>query len=100
VTQLLHVIAADTEVKAQQWFVPDKESKTGITRRMRLKLAIQKRQSGSSESDLEIVEAAAELLEALHRKLSAIAHFRGAADSRFVAAYLGNLDLTLRLILL
>ncbi len=77
VNQLLgDYLAPIAEMKAQTNFVPSKDSRTGVTRRMQIKYAMTKRPSGISDSDLDIAEAAAVLLDALHTKLSSFAHTR------------------------
>jgi hypothetical protein len=72
--QVLDAVAPIEEVKAQSWFKPDKASQSGITRKMRVRLALQKRGLGSSERDRKVIESTMELIGNLYDKLSAEAH--------------------------
>lgn len=74
IRQVLDIQAPSEAIKAQRGFQPSKDSKDGITRKMRIRYMIEKRPSGSSKSDVEIVEKACDLIEALHGKLSSEAH--------------------------
>lgn len=72
--QVLDAVAPIEEVRTQSWFQPDKSSRSGITRRMRVRLALQKRGLGNSERDRKVVESAMALISDLYDKLSAEAH--------------------------
>jgi hypothetical protein len=98
VAQLLDSLAPIEAVRAQPGFQPSSESKSGVTRRMRLKYALAKRSAGKSESDLRIVEGASDLLEVLHDKLAAMSHTR--TTSIEVSAYLKTVETVLALLLL
>jgi hypothetical protein len=78
IDQVLKEGAPDTEIIAQSGFTPDPNSKSGITRRMRLKFLMQKQKGSVSDSDMAIVEASCDLVEAIDNKLKAHAHSRSA----------------------
>jgi hypothetical protein len=74
--QVLKTGAPDDEVRQRSWFVADKSSKTGITRRMRVKVLQEKIRGNISESDTEVFERAAELVSSLSKSLTGEAHSR------------------------
>ena len=71
IRQVLTILAPTEILKAEPGFQP---SKDGVTRRMRIRHIINKRPSGFSKSDGEVVEKTCDLIEALHDKLSGEAH--------------------------
>lgn len=74
IRQVLTILAPTEILKAEPGFQPTKDSKDGVTRRMRIRHIIMKRISGFSKSDVEVVERTCSLIEALHDKLSGEAH--------------------------
>jgi hypothetical protein len=70
-----------------------------VTRKNRYKNAIEKRKRGWSDSDLDVVMKAGDLLEAQHMKLSANAHLRGPVDRQTVVDALATVDMVLRILL-
>src|SRR5438046_6184290 len=69
IDQVLKEGAPDEIIKAQPDFISDQNSKTGVTRRMRIRFFLKKLHGKASDNDLEIVERAADLVEALSRSL-------------------------------
>ncbi len=99
IDQVLHLGAPDKEIKAQREFQPDRSSKSGITRRMRLRF-IMKSRNLSSESDLDIADKAINLVIALTDQLSAAAHSRDIPSAEKVHDALSTSEVALRRILL
>ena len=100
INQVLQQGAPDSEIKAQPGFQPESSSKSGITRRMRLKHLMVKRRGRPSDSDLEVAEKAIELVIALTDRLSAAAHDRGTPAAEDIRDLLLTADVALRRILL
>lgn len=98
VNQVLHAVAPDAEVIAQVGYQPRKDGK-GPTRRDRYKLAVKKRGRGSSETDVEVIERAIDLMEAQRTKLDGTAHSRRPIDPHTVTDALQTIDMVLRLLL-
>lgn len=74
IDQTLRIGAPDEEVKAQPGFTPDLSSNSGITRRHRI-IYLMKRYCGRiSDTDLNVVEKACDLVLAVDRRLMAFAH--------------------------
>lgn len=99
VSQLLDILAPLDEVRSQPGFKPVKDSSSGVTRRMRIKYAVAKRGSGVSDSDVDIVEKGSAFLDALHNKLSAIAHSRSTRTRQEVLALLPTMETIILLLL-
>jgi Predicted pPIWI-associating nuclease len=76
IDQTLKIGAPDDEVKMQPWYSPDSSSRSGVTRRMRLKLLMAKYTDQDSETDLSLAEKAAEYVAAVDTKVIALAHAR------------------------
>ncbi|PIP00662.1 hypothetical protein [Pleomorphomonas carboxyditropha] len=100
VSQVLHVVSPDDEVRSQPWFVADKNKPTLITRKQRYKYAIMKRSRGMSETDLSIALKAGELLDVQHQKLSAGAHNPGPVVRADVEDAINTVEMVLRVLLL
>ena len=98
VNQVLHVVAPDEEVVAQPQYQRRPEGK--VTRRDRYKLAVSKRARGSSESDVNVLEKATDLMEAQRTKLDGLAHSRDPVVAQTVRDALQTIDLVLRLLLI
>jgi hypothetical protein len=75
IDQVLKEAAPDVEVKALADYVPNKSSRSGVTRRQRMRL-LMKKFGTQSDSMLEIVEAACDLLSAVDATLIAASHAR------------------------
>ena len=99
VSQVLHVVSPDDEVRGRPWFNPNPNKSHEVTRKNRYKNAIEKRKRGWSESDLDVAMKAGDLLEAQHVKLSANAHLRGPVDRQTVIDALSTVDMVLRMLL-
>ncbi|MHC4093850.1 MAG: pPIWI-associating nuclease domain-containing protein [Planctomycetota bacterium] len=100
IDQTLKSLAPDNEVRQQPWFQADKGSRSGVTRRHRITLAMQKRRGESSSSDLKIVEKACELVLAVDDKLMAHSHTRNESSRRDVTDALKAAEIALRRVLL
>ncbi|MCY1559087.1 putative pPIWI-associating nuclease [compost metagenome] len=99
VSQVLHVVSPDDEVRGRSWFNPNPKKPHEITRKNRFKNAIGKRGRGWSESDLTVAEKMGDLLEAQHVKLSANAHLHGPVERQTVVDALTTVDMVLRILL-
>jgi len=71
--QVLDKLAPEDEIRANPNFTPSKDSKTGITRKMRVRHAMEKL-GNQSDSDAELVANLSEQIDILYNKLSAEAH--------------------------
>jgi hypothetical protein len=100
IDQTLKEGVLDSEIKAWPGFTPDTTSKSGVTRRMRLRLLMQKRKGSVSDSDLAIVEKSCDLVEAVDNKLMAQSHARAAPSPSDVKDALHTAETALRRILL
>ena len=100
INQVLQQVAPDDEIKAQPGYQPDPSSKSGVTRRMRLRFIMTDRKGKSSDSDLAVAEKAMDLVLALTDRLSAAAHDRNIPDADGVRGALSTAELALRYILL
>ena len=76
VEQSLKIGAPDDAVRATLGFAADPSSKSGVTRRHRLKYLMLQNRGVASDSDLKIAEQACDLALATDEKLKAIAHSR------------------------
>lgn len=76
IDQVLTLGARDTDVRKQSWFVPDKTSANGITRRHRLKYLMQLHRHAESDVDLATAEKAIDLVLEIDKGLTARAHLR------------------------
>jgi len=99
VTQVLHIVSPDEEVRGRPWFRPNANKPHEVTRKNRYRDAIEKRGRGWSESDLDVALKASDLLEAQHVKLSANAHLHGPVGRQTIYDALSPVDLVLRVLL-
>jgi hypothetical protein len=76
IDQVLKESAPDGAVKAATWFTPDKTSKTGVTRRHRIKFTMETHRGRVSDTDLAEAMAAADLVIASSSRLMDLAHSR------------------------
>ncbi|MGO7367643.1 hypothetical protein ACCT04_02245 [Rhizobium ruizarguesonis] len=100
VTQVLHAVSPDEEVRGRSWFHLDPSKPNVVTRKNRYRNAIETRGRGWSESDLAIALKGADLLEAQYAKLSSEAHSRSPVDRQAVLDALTTVDMVLRILLL
>jgi hypothetical protein len=70
----LRTIAPNDKVSSQSWYTADKSSKTGITRKHRVRLYLEQKTQSRSKVDEEIVEKAWQLIESCRGKLEGIKH--------------------------
>lgn len=99
IDQVLKLGASDDEVKSEAGFVSDPSSKSGITRRQRLRLLMKRHRGAGSDSDLAIAEEACDLVLAIDEKLKAFAHSRSAPHPDDVRDSLEAAEIALRRIL-
>jgi hypothetical protein len=99
IDQTLKEGAPDGEVHADPNFVPDASSKSGITRRHRLRVLMRKYRGEVSDSDLAIAERAIDLMLALDDRLISAAHSRLAASRDDLRDALVGVEIALRRIL-
>jgi hypothetical protein len=99
IDQVLKEGAPDEIVRNQSWFQPAKDSRSGITRRQRLRFLMESRRQTVSDSDLEVADRACDLVMATDDKLKAIAHGRGPVDNMDVRDALVAAEIALRRIL-
>lgn len=76
----LRTIAPNDLVTAQSWYTADKTSKTGITRKHRVKYFLEQKAQPRSKVDEEIVEKAWQLIESCRGKLEGIKHSSESQD--------------------
>lgn len=100
VNQILQQAAPDNEITAHPGYQPDPSSKSGVTRRMRLRFIMTIRRDKSADSDLSVAEKAMDLVLALTDRLSAAAQDRNIPDAESVKGALSTAELALRCILL
>lgn len=70
----LRTAAPNDEVTAQSWYAADTSSKTGITRKHRVRYFLEQKNPSRSKSDEEIVDKAWQLIESCRGKLEGIKH--------------------------
>lgn len=99
IDQTLKEGVPDDEVRADPTFVPDASSKSGITRRRRLRVLMRKYRGEVPELDLTIAEKAINLMLALDNRLISAAHSRLAASRDDVRDALVGAEIALRRIL-
>lgn len=97
-SQVLKVVSPNEEIKSQSWYIPRKPGQ--VTRRDRHRLAINKRERGRSDSDLEIAEKGSDLMEAVYIKLSGAAHTRDALNRQDIIDQLHTAEMVLRKLLI
>ena len=100
ITQVLDAVAPLAEIRNSPGYQPSTNANSGVTRKMRFKHAVKKRSSGMSDSDIVILNNAADLLDALYAKLSAKAHERNSNVKQNISAYLKTTEMVLNLLLI
>lgn len=98
IDQALKEGAPDELIKARSWFEPVKDSRTGVTRRHRLRYLMETRRT-PSDSDLVVAERACDLVVATDDKLKALAHGRENVEPQDVKDALVAAEIALRRIL-
>jgi len=99
IDQALKSGAPNDAVTARTDFVPDKSSKDGVTRRMRIRHLMQKHRGSVSESDINVAERAADLVGAIDNKLTATSHARSVPIKQEVTDALTAAEIALRNVL-
>lgn len=99
IDQTLKTGAPNPEIISQAGFVPDKSSKDGVTRRMRIRYLMTKHRGRISESDVEVAERAGDLVSAIDTKLTASSHARSVPLDREVEDALTAAEIALRNVL-
>lgn len=80
VDHTLRTIAPNDVVITQTWYIADKTSKTGITRKHRVKYFLEQKAQPRSKVDEEIAEKAWQLIESCRGKLEGIKHSSESQD--------------------
>lgn len=70
----LRTIAPNDKVVVQAWYIAETTSKTGVTRKHRVRYYLEQKIPSRSKSDNEIIEKAWQLIEACRGKLEGIKH--------------------------
>ena len=99
IDQTLKTGAPNVAITAQKAFVPDKSSKDGVTRRMRIRHLMQKHRGSVSDSDIDVAERAADLVGAIDNKLTATSHARSVPIKQEVTDALTAAEIALRYVL-
>jgi hypothetical protein len=73
-TQVLNAEAPDEEVMCQSWFVPNPESRTGVTRKDRARFVMTKHHRHPGEADVTAADALLQFIDATYHRLSGRAH--------------------------
>lgn len=76
IDQTLKLSAPDEQVKAEPWYQSDATSRSGVTRRHRLRFLMERNRLAQSEGELRIAEKACDLVLAIDKRLQAISHAR------------------------
>lgn len=80
-------------------FAPDPSSKSGITRRHRLRYLMKLYRGSESDSELQVAEVACDLVIAADDRLQALAHSRLAPSAQEVRDSLQAAEIALRRVL-
>ena len=99
IDQTLKTGAPDAAVLAMPGFSADTSSRTGVTRRHRLRYLMAAYHGDVSDSQLRVVEEACDLVLAVDDRLKAIAHSRGAPVASEVKDSLNAAEIALRRLL-
>ena len=99
IDQALKSGAPDDVVRSMPGFMPDASSRSGITRRHRLKYLMIANRSAVSDSDLKVAEQACDLALATDEKLKALAHSRAPVSVDEVRDALVAAEMALRKVL-
>jgi hypothetical protein len=70
----LRTIAPNDNVIAQSWYIAETTSKTGVTRKHRIRYFLEQKNPSRSKNDEEIIEKAWQLIESCRGKLEGIKH--------------------------
>jgi Predicted pPIWI-associating nuclease len=100
IEQTIKTGAPDAEVRARQDYVPDKTSRDGVTRKMRIRHLMEKHRGHISASDLDVVEKAIALVLSIDDSLTAASHARSEPVARHVEDALTTAEAALRRVLL
>lgn len=100
IDQTLRKVGHDEIVRSMPDFKPDATSRSGITRRHRVKAIMYARRGAISDGDIRIVEAACDLVVAVSSKLTAAAHSDEAPDRQDVIDALHMAEVALRKMLI
>ena len=100
IEQTLKEGAPDELLKAQPWYAPEKTSRSGITRRHRLRYLMETRRGTASDSELRVADQACELALVTDERLKALAHARNAVAASDVRDALVAAEMALRRVLL
>ena len=76
IDQTLKVGAPDEQIKNKDWYLADSSSRTGVTRRHRLRFLVERGNATHSENELRIADKACELVLAVDQRLQAASHAR------------------------
>jgi Predicted pPIWI-associating nuclease len=99
IDQTLKSGATDDVVRSMPGFIPDRSSRSGITRRHRLKYLMITNRGTVSDSDLKVAEQACDLALATDEKLKALAHSRASISVDDVKDALMAAEIALRKVL-
>ncbi|ESS71831.1 hypothetical protein MGMO_88c00430 [Methyloglobulus morosus KoM1] len=76
IDQTIKEVATDAKIKEQPWYQADASSRSGITRRHRIKYIMQTFRKDDSQSNLKIADKARDLVLAIDDRLMGLAHTR------------------------
>ncbi|MBI3053953.1 MAG: hypothetical protein HYY77_07920 [Betaproteobacteria bacterium] len=99
IDQVLKQAAPDQRVKQQSWYSPDSSSKSGVTRKQRLRYIMQTYRTDESESNLRVAEKACEFVLAIDQKLQGLAHGRAPPLQSDVQDAMAGAEIALRRVL-
>ena len=100
IDQTLKIGAPDSEVKGMEGFSFDMTSRSGITRRHRLRFLMSIHRGAVSDSELKVADQACELVLATDERLIAVAHSRSVVSPQDVRDALIAAEIALRRVLL
>lgn len=100
IEQVLKISSPDELVKQQAWYKPDSSSRSGVTRRHRLKFLVERGRSRYSQGDLHIAEKVCDLVQAIDAKLQALSHSRTTPQRSDVEDALLSAEIALRRLLI
>lgn len=73
----LRTISPNADIKTQEWYSPAKDSKTGVTRKHRVRYFLETKSGTRSEVTEKVVTKAWELIESCRSKLESVKHTKG-----------------------
>jgi hypothetical protein len=100
IDQVLKQAALDADVIAQSWFIADSSSKSGVTRKHRLRYIMLKFRQHESDSELRVAEKACELVLAIDDRLMGLSHSRTQPTRSDVEDAMAGAEIALRRLLL